>query len=149
MRRKVEFMGFFFTYCFFIWLMLSLIFGVNFLKDNFFAAPWKVLSGVTITTSGFLASLLVFYWKSNHFKELPYPYFISGVYIANLSMLIFFTLDAIFTGNIIWQFPDFLFIFFSPFLLVLMSYLIGVGFIVFFSSVFSALLLYKIKQLID
>ncbi|BCA96248.1 hypothetical protein TUM19329_26090 [Legionella antarctica] len=73
----------------------------------------------------------------------PYPYFMLGLYIGNLSLLLIFILDAFIKNYITWQFPEFLLIFFAPFMELFLSYIFGFAFMALIPSLLSAYILFK------
>ncbi|MFW3145170.1 hypothetical protein QPW88_15610, partial [Legionella pneumophila] len=76
-----------------------------------------------------------------------YPYFIFGFYVGNLSLLVLFILDAFIRQLIIWKFPEFLLIFISPFVELLLSYLFfGFAFLTIIPALGSAFILYWVQK---
>ena len=61
-----------------------------------------MLSGTLIFLSSFIATILLFVFKSKTFANQPYPYFIFGFYVGNLSLLLLFVLDSYFRQLFVW-----------------------------------------------
>jgi uncharacterized membrane protein (UPF0182 family) len=126
-------------------LILFAVFGVKESYKILMASPTKDLSGFTIILAAGLATFGVMFYKENSLLQLPYPYFISGVYIGNFSLLLLFLLDALFRNEVVWRFPDVFLIFLAPFLELLMAYLFGFAFLALIPAMFSAFILYWLR----
>ncbi|KTC91758.1 hypothetical protein [Legionella cincinnatiensis] len=133
-------------YLLIFWLLGSvlwlIIFGYREAISTLIALPYSMLSGVLIFLSTFIATALLFAFKSKTLAVLPYPYFILGFQIGNLSLLILFILDAFIRQLIIWKFPEFFLIFLAPFIELFFSYLFGFAFLAIIPAITSALVLY-------
>ena len=69
-----------------------------------------------------------------------------GFYIGNLSLLLIFLLDALLNNYVVWKFPEFLLIFFAPFMELFLSYLFGFALLALIPSLVSAYILFKVIQ---
>ncbi|KTC76018.1 hypothetical protein Lbir_0087 [Legionella birminghamensis] len=106
----------------------------------------KDFNGVLILFSSLTASVLMIKSMKKSLLLKPYPYFILGFYIGNLSLLLMFLLDAFLNHYVIWEFPEFLLIFFAPFMELFFSYLSGFAFMALIPSCLSAYILFKVIQ---
>ncbi|AUH73602.1 hypothetical protein [Legionella sainthelensi] len=109
-------------------------------------APYSMLSGTLVFLSTFLATAVLFVFKSQTLADLPYPYFILGFHIGNLSLLILFILDAFIRQLIVWKFPEFFLIFLAPFIELFFSYLFGFAFLAIIPAIASAFILYWTRK---
>lgn len=133
------------SYFFFGMMILIITFGFESTISMFYFSPIKpALNGIVIILSALLASLLVFKLMKNRLLNQPYPYFMLGFYIGNLSLLFIFINDAILNNEIIWKFPDILMILFAPFLELLMSYVFGFALMALIPALLSAYILFKV-----
>ncbi|HDV6633016.1 TPA: hypothetical protein RJX14_001817 [Legionella pneumophila] len=124
-----------------------LIFGYDDSVRMLFASPKSDLSGALLFFSSFIATALLFVFKYKTFSDQPYPYFIFGLYVGNVSLLMLFILDDFIRGLIVWKFPEFLLVFISPFVELLLSYIFfGFAFLAIIPAVASALILYKVQR---
>ncbi|HAT1773524.1 TPA: hypothetical protein I8034_002936 [Legionella pneumophila] len=133
------------------WLLGSIfwliVFGYDDSISTLFASPKSTLSGTLIFLSTFIATALLFVFKRKTFADQLYPYFIFGFYVGNLSLLVLFILDAFIRQLIIWKFPEFLLIFISPFVELLLSYLFfGFAFLTIIPALGSAFILYWVQK---
>lgn len=133
-------------YLLIFWLLGSvlwlIIFGYREAVSTLIAPPYSMLSGILIFLSTLIATALLFVFKSQTLAELPYPYFILGFHIGNLSLLILFMLDAFIRQLIVWRFPEFFLIFLAPFIELFFSYLFGFAFLAIIPAIASAFILY-------
>ncbi|WP_115711494.1 hypothetical protein [Legionella sainthelensi] len=136
-------------YLLIFWLLGSvlwlIIFGYREAVSTLFA-PYSMLSGTLIFLSTFIAAALLFVFKSQTLADLPYPYFILGFHIGNLSLLILFILDAFIRQLIVWKFPEFFLIFLAPFIELFFSYLFGFAFLAIIPAIASAFILYWTRK---
>ncbi|MCE3043851.1 hypothetical protein [Legionella sp. 16cNR16C] len=139
-----------------IYILSYFFFGIIvFLLTFGFADSFKILTtsplskdinGTTILFSSLLASVWIIKLMRKRLSLQPYPYFILGFYIGNLSLLLMFLLDALLNNYVIWKFPEFLLIFFAPFIELFVSYLFGFAFLALIPSCLSAYILFKVIQ---
>ncbi|KTD56816.1 hypothetical protein Lsan_2976 [Legionella santicrucis] len=133
-------------YLLIFWLLGSVlwltVFGYKAAVSTLIASPYSMLSGILIFLSSLIATAVLFAFKSKTLATLPYPYFILGFYIGNLSLLILFILDAFIRQLIVWKFPEFFLIFLAPFIELFFSYLFGFAFLTIIPAITSALILY-------
>lgn len=106
----------------------------------------KDLNGTLILFSSLIASILIIKLMRKRLSLQPYPYFILGFYIGNLSLLLMFLLDALLNNYVVWKFPEFLLMFFAPFIELFFSYLFGFAFMALIPSWLSAYILFKVIQ---
>ena len=106
----------------------------------------KELSGTIILFSSLIASIFIIARMRKRLSSRPYPYFMLGFYIGNLSLLLMFLFNALFNNYVVWKFPEFLLIFIAPFMELFFSYLFGFAFIALISSWLSAYILFKVIQ---
>lgn len=122
-----------------------LIFGFADSLKIFKSSPMSEdLNGAIILLSSLIACILVISLMKKRLSLQPYPYFMLGFYIGNLSLLLVFLLQALLNNYIIWKFPEFLFLFFAPFLELFFSYLFGFAFMALIPSWLSAYILFKV-----
>lgn len=57
-----------------------------------------------------------------------------------------FLLDALLNNYVVWKFPEFLLLFFAPFIELFISYLFGFAFLALIPSCLSAYILFKVIQ---
>ncbi|EEZ94076.1 hypothetical protein [Legionella longbeachae] len=126
-----------------LWLI---IFGYRASVSTLLASPYSTLSGISIFISTLIASALLFAFKSKTLVDLPYPYFIFGFHIGNLSLLILFIFDAFIRQLIAWKLPEFFLIFLAPFIELFFSYLFGFAFLAIIPAITSAFILYWIQK---
>lgn len=111
------------------------------------SSPMAVdLNGTTILLSSLIASILIISLMRKRLLLQPYPYFMLGFYIGNLSLLLIFLLDALLNNYVVWKFPEFLLIFFAPFMELFLSYLFGFALLALIPSWVSAYILFKVIQ---
>ncbi|HAT1868001.1 TPA: hypothetical protein JAZ42_09445 [Legionella pneumophila] len=111
------------------------------------ASPKSDLSGALLFLSSFIAAALLFVFRYKTFSDQPYPYFIFGFYVGNVSLLMLFILDAFIRELIVWKFPEFLLVFISPFVELVLSYLFfGFAFLAIIPAVTSAFILYAVQK---
>ncbi len=106
----------------------------------------KDLNGTLILFSSLIASILIIKLMKKRLQLQPYPYFILGFYIGNLSLLLMFLLDAFLNNYVVWKFPEFLLIFIAPLMKLFFSYLFGFAFMALIPSWLSAYILFKVIQ---
>jgi hypothetical protein len=106
----------------------------------------KDLNGTLILFSSLIGSILIISLMRKRLLLQPYPYFMLGFYVGNSSLLLMFLLDALLNNYVIWKFPEFLLIFFGPFIELLLSYLFGFALIALIPSWISAYILFKVIQ---
>jgi len=106
----------------------------------------KELSGTIILFSSLIASMFIIARMRKRLSSRPYPYFMLGFYIGNLSLLLMFLFNALFNNYVVWKFPEFLLIFIAPFMELFLSYLFGFAFIALIPSWLSAYILFKVIQ---
>lgn len=105
------------------------------------------LSGTIIILSSLIASILMIALMRKRLLLKPYPYFVLGFYIGNLSLLLMFLIQALLNNYIIWRFPEVLLMFFAPFIELFFSYLFGFAFMALIPSWLSAYILFKVIQI--
>ncbi|RAP37848.1 hypothetical protein B1207_02325 [Legionella quinlivanii] len=136
------------SYFFFGVIVFLLIFG--------FADSFKILkssplskdiNGTIILFSSLIASVLMIKLMRKRLSHQPYPYFLLGFYIGNLSLLLMFLLDALLNNYVVWKFPEFLLVFFAPFMELFISYLFGFAFLALIPSCLSAYILFRVIQI--
>lgn len=140
-------------YLFFYYLFGTLVFLAIFGFANSVhilqTAPMSTnLSGCTILLASLLASIIIISLMKKRLAAQPYPYFMLGFYIGNLSLLFMFLLDALLKNYVIWKFPEFLLIFVAPFMELFLSYLFAFAFMALIPSWLSAYILFKTMQYI-
>lgn len=145
---KIQFFG---IYILAYWLLGILcffaIFGYDFSVETFWNSPFEgMLSASVIFFSSLLASTFVYYFKKASLKVLPYPYFIFGCHVGNLSLFVLFIADALLRNLVTWTFPDFIYLFTGSFLELLLAWMFGLAFLAIIPSTTSALILYKIHS---
>lgn len=104
------------------------------------------LNGTLVLFSSLIASILIISLMRKRLLLQPYPYFMLGFYIGNLSLLLMFLLYNLLDNYVVWKFPEFLLIFFAPFMELFLSYLFGFAFIALIPSWISAYILFKVIQ---
>ncbi|KTD47983.1 hypothetical protein Lqui_2247 [Legionella quinlivanii] len=139
-----------------IYILSYFLFGVIvFLLVFGFADSFKILkssplsndiNGTIILCSSLIASVLIIKLMRKRLSLQPYSYFILGFYIGNLSLLLMFLLDALLNNYVVWKFPEFLLLFFAPFIELFISYLFGFAFLALIPSCLSAYILFKVIQ---
>ncbi len=102
------------------------------------------LNGTLILFSSLIACILVISLMRKRLSLQPYPYFMLGFYIGNLSLLLIFLIQALLNNYIIWEFPEFLLIFFAPFIELFFAYLFGFAFMALIPSWLSAYILFRV-----
>ncbi|HAT8178338.1 TPA: hypothetical protein JA361_02440 [Legionella pneumophila] len=111
------------------------------------ASPKSDLSGALLFFSSFIAAALLFVFRYKTFSAQPYPYFIFGFYVGNVWLLMLFILDIFIRELIVWKFPEFLLVFISLFVELLLSYIFfGFAFLAIIPTVASALILYAAQR---
>lgn len=134
-------------YCFFGVMVFVFMFGfANSLKILKSSPMSEDISGVIVLFSSLIASVSVITLMRKRLSLQPYPYFMLGFYVGNLSLLLIFLIQALLNNYITWQFPEFLLMFFAPFLELLISYLFGFAFMALIPSWLSAYILFKVVQ---
>lgn len=133
-------------YCFGIMIFL-LSFGLTGSLAILKASPVNIgLNGSLILFSSLIATLVVINLMKKRLLLEPYPYFMLGFYIGNLSLLFMFLIDPFLNRYIIWQFPEFLLIFVAPFIELFFSYLFGFAFLALIPAWLSAYILFKVVR---
>lgn len=107
----------------------------------------KTTLGAVVILSSFLASAFVILIMGKRLLEQPYPYFMLGFYVGNLSILLTFFIYFLLNNYMVWRFPEFLLIFSAPIIGLLLSYMLfGFAFLVLIPSCLSAYVLFKIVK---
>lgn len=135
---------FFLAYFLTATLLLFLVFGVRESYTILLTPPSLQLSGISIISSALLATVIIIFCKYKSLELLPYPYFISGVHIGNLSLYIYFLCDAC-AQNLI-HFKQIYFVLLGPLMELLMAYVFGFAFLALIPSIGSAFILYWFVQ---
>ncbi|WP_298626362.1 hypothetical protein [uncultured Legionella sp.] len=132
------------SYYFFGVMLFLFLFGftasLGLLKSSPFNGDFN---GTVILLSAFLASLMVIALMKKRLLSLPYPYFMLGFYIGNVSLLIIFLLNGLLHGDVIWKFPEVFLVFLAPFMTLVLSYIAGFAFWALIPSLLSAYVLFK------
>ncbi|WP_133131291.1 hypothetical protein [Legionella yabuuchiae] len=135
------------SYYFFGIVVFLFIFGFEESLKMLKISPMTVgFSGPLIFFSSFIATIIVISLMRKRLSLQPYPYFMLGFYIGNLSLLLFFLIQALLNNFIIWKFPEFLLIFIAPFIELLLAYMFGFAFLALIPSWLSAYILFKVVQ---
>lgn len=147
-NHLLQFTLFIIMYWFFGALFLILLFGFEDAVNILFASPFSNTpgSGVLILFSSLLSSILLFIRMKKKLLFLPYPYFMLGFYVGNVTFLIMFLIDGFITEHNIWEFPKFLFMFLAPFAQLLVLYIFGFVFLSLLPAWFSAYIIYKLRN---
>ncbi|KTD09450.1 hypothetical protein [Legionella jamestowniensis] len=133
------------SYYFFGIVVFLLIFGfADSLKILKSSPMTDDLNGTLILFSSLIACILVISLMRKRLSLQPYPYFMLGFYIGNLSLLLIFLIQALLNNYIIWEFPEFLLIFFAPFIELFFAYLFGFAFMALIPSWLSAYILFRV-----
>ncbi|QBR83523.1 hypothetical protein E3983_03610 [Legionella israelensis] len=125
-------------------LLFLFVFGRQFSFDTLMGNPLtSSFNGTHIYLSSLLATIILFLIYKNKLAKQPYPYFMFGFYIGNLSLVILFVIDAILHNNLLWQWPYFLQILYVPFLQLIVAYIFAFPFLSLLPAWGAAYCLYK------
>lgn len=127
----------------FVW-----IFGTHESLKILKKSPLSVdFNGAIILFSSLLAGLLVILLMRKRLSLQPYPYFMLGFYVGNLTLLLISFTQALLNKFIIWKFPECLLLFFAPFMELFIDYLFGFAFLVLIPAWLSAYVLFKLVKM--
>ncbi len=125
----MKILKFFAVYISVYWFLGALcwvtVFGFHHAMVALSAPPNVFFSARLVGPATLVATILALYFKKEVLSNRPYDYFIFGFYVGNLSLIIMFVADAFLRKLIIWKFPEFLLLFFAPFLELFFAYLFG------------------------